>query len=905
MEADAREGLDTQRMRSALQSRLFGRGEPLRIGRFVVVDRLGAGGMGTVFRAYDPDLDRRVAIKVLRSDLAGSARDHERLAREAKLLARLTHPNVVAVHEVGTMDEGVFVAMEYVEGQDLGAWARANPPGSRARLTRALDLLLQAGQGLAGAHAVGLVHRDVKPSNILVGKDGRVRVADFGLARGEAATDRVPPINHTTAETSYGDSERIRSSTDDEDPSRTQGIVGTPAYMAPEQRRGEAVSALADQFAWCVTAWEVLLGARPELESGQPPREPSGSTMPRHVRSCLRRGLSRNPADRFESMGALLAAFSRDPARARRRWLSGAVVTGSALATTVAYQAHRASLCEGVDAPIAETWTAARRDAVRDAFAATSVPFADSSWRQVEGIFDDYVGAWSDASVDVCEATRIEGLQPSDVLVSANRCLETRRAELDALIEVFSAADAPMIRSAVGAASSLAPIDACTDPRRVRDTIPLPDHDAKADEVMQARAKVSRLRMWRAAGQHRAALEGFEALEPTARALGYPPVLAEVLLSLGMARETLGDGAGATAALEEAYWLALEHRHDVVAAKAARALVDHLAAAADLDAAGRWVKAAEVVTRRATADPAMAANLARTIARLRMMQGDSAAAEASLRHAIEIAPTPLQRSSHANNLALVLASQNRFSDAMPILVEAIEINEHELGPDHIDLAPPLVNLANLRIDLGETDEAVAPAERALALRRATFGPRHPDVASSLQTLGRIAYTRRDFSAARAYFEEALDIVRETRGPGDPLVTRIESSLAAALVDLGELEEALALHRGVLEARSETLGLDHPDTGKAWRHVGWVLLELERTSEALDALRRADEVLTQALGPDHGLVLDLQALLGRALAAAGKHDRARTTLEAAIDRAASSEDTGPELDLLRTTLDALP
>jgi eukaryotic-like serine/threonine-protein kinase len=892
-------------MRASLQSRLFGRGEPVRIGRFVVVDRLGEGGMGTVFRAYDPDLDRRIAIKVLRSDLAGSVRDHERLAREAKLLARLNHPNVVAVHEVGTVDEGVFLAMEYVEGQDLGAWARATPPGSRERLTRALDLLLQAGRGLAGAHATGLVHRDVKPSNILVGKDGRVRVADFGLARRDSTFERTPSSSGTTAEKGRSDGDSARSSTDDEDASRTQGIVGTLAYMAPEQRRGEPVNALADQYAWCVTAWEVLVGARPELESGRPPPDPPGTTMPRHVRVCLHRGLSRDPADRFESMDALLAAFAHDPARARRRWLAGAVVAGSAVAATVAYQTHRASLCDEVGAPIAETWTATRRDAVERAFAATSLPFSDSTWRQVEAAFDEYVGAWSQASVEVCETTRVDGLQPPDVLASANRCLETRRAELDALIEVFTRADAATVRSAVGAASALAPIDTCTDPQRVRDTIPLPEDDAKAEEVMRARAELGRLRMWRAAGQHRPAAEGLEALVPSARALAYPPVLAEVLLSLGMARETLGDGPGATAALEEAYWLALEHRHDVIAAKAARALVDHLAAAAELDAAVRWSKAAEVVARRATADPTMAANLARTIARLRMMQGDLAAAEASLRHAIEIAPTPLQRSTHSNNLALVLAAQDRFSDAMPILVEAIEIEERELGPDHVDLAPHLVNLANLRIDLGETDEAIAPAERALALRRATFGPRHPDVASSLQTLGRIAYTRRDFSTARTYFEEALDIVRETRGPGDPLVTRIESSLAASLVDLGELEDALALHRGVLEARSDTLGVDHPETGKAWRHVGWVLLELGRTAEALAALRRADDVLTETLGPDHGFVLDLQALLGRALADAGERDRARATLEVAIGRAARSENAGPELDLLRATLEALP
>ncbi|MBL4688889.1 MAG: serine/threonine protein kinase, partial [Nannocystaceae bacterium] len=178
------DGLDTRRMKGSLEQRLFGTAvDPVRVGRFVVIDRLGQGGMGTVFRAYDPDLNRRVALKVLRKTSIAEPEREARLVREAQALAKLNHPNVVAVYEVGLLVGRIFVAMEHVEGVELGTWARSLPPPGLPRYRQALEILIQAGSGLAAAHAAGLVHRVFKPTNVLVGDDGRARVLDFGLAR--------------------------------------------------------------------------------------------------------------------------------------------------------------------------------------------------------------------------------------------------------------------------------------------------------------------------------------------------------------------------------------------------------------------------------------------------------------------------------------------------------------------------------------------------------------------------------------------------------------------------------------------------------------------------------------------------------------------------------------------------
>jgi len=300
------------------EARLFG-GEPapVRVGRFTVRGRLGAGGLGVVWEAHDPELDRVVALKLLRPERAAGADAEERVLREGRAMARLAHPNVVVVHEVGVHEGRVFLSMERVEGSTLRAWL-AGEPAARVERTRSavLDVVLQAGRGLAAAHAAGLVHRDFKPENVLVGADGRVRVTDFGLARPAGAD--APP-------------------------------AGTPAYMAPEQGAGGQATPAADQYAFCLVAQEAL---------GR-----GGAGAPVHVARALARGLAADPAARWGSMGELLAALADDPRRRRRRAVIGAVV---ALVLAVA-----------LAAAVLQVWMFARwMSAARTAGAATATATA-------------------------------------------------------------------------------------------------------------------------------------------------------------------------------------------------------------------------------------------------------------------------------------------------------------------------------------------------------------------------------------------------------------------------------------------------------------------------------------------------------------------------------------------------
>ncbi|MFP2911526.1 serine/threonine-protein kinase, partial [Pyxidicoccus sp. 3LFB2] len=347
-----------------LQARARSRTLGARVGRFLPLKVLGQGGMGVVYAAYDPDLDRKVAVKLLR--VAGSARALEagrtRLLREAQAMARISHPNVIPVFEVGTWEEQVFVAMELVEGGTLRDWMQAKPRSWREILVT----YLAAGRGLEAAHAAGLVHRDFKPTNVLVGRDGRVYVTDFGLARPVGNPGRDEGSLEEPSPSSEG-SGRLY------EPLTQAGVVlGTPQFMSPEQFRGDAVDARSDQFSFCAALYRSLFGTRPfdpeelsraakALPDGQAPQRPTlapeliqepprDTKIPAWVRRAVMRGLALEPEGRFESMAALLEALSQEQALSRRRRAGGGAIAVAALVTAVGGVAWwQSRVCAGAE----------------------------------------------------------------------------------------------------------------------------------------------------------------------------------------------------------------------------------------------------------------------------------------------------------------------------------------------------------------------------------------------------------------------------------------------------------------------------------------------------------------------------------------------------------------------------
>ncbi len=338
-----------------------------RVGRYLVLSTLGSGGMGHVFAAYDPQLDRKIALKVLRANLGVNAKDARvRLKREAQAIAQLNHPNVVGVYDVGTIpapgagpsatggdNEDVYIAMEFVEGDTLSAWLKKWPRTWR----EILEVFHQAARGLMAAHSVGLLHRDFKPDNVLVGGDGRVRVTDFGLARSLFGID-----DSNRGPTAAADLPRANGSPLEVDLTATGTVLGTPRYMAPEQLLGPNIDARSDQFSFCVALYEALYGQHPlrdstsvaMLEQGEPARPPpDGVKVPASVARAVMRGLAKERADRFPTMAALISELTPPAQKPRGRTVAVAaiaiVVLGAATAAVYTSRDHHVVAAEPND----------------------------------------------------------------------------------------------------------------------------------------------------------------------------------------------------------------------------------------------------------------------------------------------------------------------------------------------------------------------------------------------------------------------------------------------------------------------------------------------------------------------------------------------------------------------------
>jgi tetratricopeptide (TPR) repeat protein len=793
------------------------------VGRYLVLGRLGAGGMGVVLAAHDPELDRKVALKLLRTEPGSGSGDdpgagQRRLLREAQAMARLAHPNVVTVHDVGMHADHVFVAMEFVEGKTLGGWLSA-ATRSRSEILEAFD---RAGQGLRAAHAKGLVHRDFKPDNVMIGDDGRVRVMDFGLAHvHETAAARDELVTEDT---------RARPRADLDGLTETGALLGTPAYMAPEQHLGLPADARSDQFSFCVALYEALHGERPfegstlaalmlAVTQGKvrPPRP--AARVPAWLRAVLLRGLSVQPQDRFPHLDALLEALRRDPTRRRRRAVAAAgvgLVAALGVGAAQLDQARKIAACDAAAASITEEWGPAPRDAIERAFAASDVPGAVVAFERVAPRLDAWAQEWARIRGDRCRAATIDAtLSPAAASLS-EACLDEARRELAARVELLARADATAIRRSVELVTGLATSARCEDDRWLAARPPLPEDPATREQVAVARGQLLRAQGLLDLARLDDAAAAIDSAATAATAAAWSPLLAEVALARGQLAVERGTWVDAERPLQEAHDLAGAVTHDEAAAEAATALASVVG----------WRLARHAEGRRWAALSAMWLE--------RMGMGDHGLAAARRLDAVAM----IERTGGTKDAEKAAVEQ------------ALEIRHRVLGPDHPDTVTALHNLALTHASAGRLDEALELNQRALEARERAFGPDHPDVAHSLEAIGGVHRTRGELDRAAPYFVRAAAIVDRSLGPDHPDALALATQLAAVEKQQGNLDRAEAIHRRILEMRTASLGAAHPSVGGTLTELGLIAQDRGNLPEALALHRQALDVFVGALGPDH-------------------------------------------------------
>lgn len=792
------------------------------LGRYVILERLGAGGMGVVFSAFDTELERKIALKVLHTGLFGTSRDqlHERLVGEAKLVAQLSHPNVISVFDVGEIDGHVFMSMDLIEGHSLRSWLHLQHRSWR----EIVSVFVAAAAGLSAAHRAGLVHCDFKPDNVLVGVDGRVKVTDFGLAR------------MLTATTSHA------------------GLTGTLGYMSPEQLACQSPDARSDQFALCVALYEALYGCRPfsgtsieELGSAIANTQPSfaarSSQVPYWLRRALARGLRPAASERFASLDDLVAILSSHTAqRSRAAWaLGGALVTTLVVAAIQAYAlSANAQRCTGVDPALAAVWNASAREKTEAAFLATHEAYAATAFARVDRSMQQFVSDSVRLRRDACEATHLRGDQALDVLELRMACYGQRLSEVRALTAMYSAIDVEHLARSTSAIEQVTELSLCSDVSALKSPARAPTPALRA-QVADVQSRLSQVAALFEAGHFSEARRGAEPLLTQAKGLGYRPLEAEAGLLVSRSQFEDGHPELAEASFNETIVAAEAGGHDYVLARSYQLL--------GLLTAGkpsryfdtrRALDHSEAIIERLGGNERLSVWVANTRALAEFTKRDYGAAKSYAERAIQlgrrvVGPDSRVVASTSSLLGSILTSLGDAEAATARHREAAAILEALDGPNHPDVAKVLNNLARAELSLGNFEVARQVNERAYTIRLQALGGEHSLTAWSLLKTAEIETELGHFAAALTHAREARATLAKALGPE---AERVTAAMALEATVLSHLQQ----HAAARELLESTIALQRksnsPELASTLTAYGQAFLRAQLPAKAVPPLSEA-------------------------------------------------------------------
>jgi serine/threonine protein kinase len=903
------------------------------IGRYVILDSVGMGGMGLVCAAYDPKLNRRIALKLLRnasSDEASTA-GRNRLFREAQALARLSHPNVVTVHDVDVFEGQVYIAMEFVEGMTLREWLRKEERSWK----EVLEKFILAGRGLAAAHQADIIHRDFKPSNVLISKEGEVRVADFGVAKERDRPER--DVEGERAE--FENRRRTAGASHAEDTATAQDalieeiqsnysleltvagrMVGTPAYMAPEQHMGLHVGPATDQYSFCVSLYEALYDRLPfegtdrrdqlaKMAEGKlppVPKEGPAGHVPGWLHKILARGLRPHPSERWPSMEALLAALERDPIkRLRRVAVIGVGVLGlvaGAIGIAVDFgPEEEVNLCPATRDEILEHWNEERRAEIDQVFRISSKPFANDASRRTSQTLDRWAEQWATSREAICEATRV-GQQSQQLLDVRMLCLDHRALELDAMVNLFLEADDEIVERSVSAAHSLIDPRICETVQDTRDV----DEQAAQDPVTLEQIRAMEADLNRAFAL--ASADKFDESLPLqarvvarAREGAHQRILARALYDLGESQVETGDVKGGEASLREAIELSAKLGDGELEARAWLRLIFLIARQPDRYEDGKaWSLAASSALARAGAgaSPKLAVVYESTLGALELSEEKLAEAVERYDEALELAREvygedhPVTINMMMNyGVSLARHDPDRVDEALDPLLEAVSRSREVFGGSHPTLARVYLNLGSVYFVGQKFDKAEAAFREALDIRERIWGLDAPTLANPLQMLAKIEGIRGRHEEALHELERVRAIHAQVKGEASPEVAGVLTDIAVLQQRLGRYAEARMTFEEVADLYATIYPDSHLHIGGFEKRRCKFFIEAQLWAEAVAACERA-LAIDEQFGAKNSIQIQVLELLaegergrGRSLAAERVQERI-----AELERELEAEET---------------
>ncbi|HLT38587.1 MAG TPA: serine/threonine-protein kinase [Enhygromyxa sp.] len=846
-----------------------------RIGRYELRERLGAGGMGIVYAAWDPELDRRVAIKFVRRGQAVSPELlRRRLRREAQAMARLRHPNVVAVYDVGETEGQLFVAMEYVDGINLRKWLQTRPRS----VAEILAVFRAAGEGLAAAHAEGIIHRDFKPDNVLVAGDGKVLVLDFGLASwvtspgSDSGRDSGSDDLESKPESSE-ESLRVASvgasgtTLDETGLTRPGAVLGTLNYMAPEQRRGRAIDARTDQYSFCVALWQALSG---ELPYGQGSSSRSlararvgrldklDRKVPARVERALRRGLAWQPEDRWPSMRVLLDALEQP--KPRRRWwfAASAVLTGSAVAWMLSADDPGSTprSCDEQSERVAAVWNASIADELAGVISARS-EFARRNWPYLRADLERWTKRWQAVDLELCERYGL-GVAPK-VHELQLLCLDRQLEHFSLATDLLATATADELEHGFDLLARLPDPSLCRDTtfseaRTGVDTAQL----AELDEAIE-RAELE-FQLGRVEAVDTATVELLE----TSKAFGFEPLHVRVaelrgsaLAKLDRRDEAIDVGFSGLAAAEREGSAALRLRAFINLAEL------HINTAQDLQGAQRWLAQAQAIA----AEQEFERELLRDL---------------------------------ANTEGWVTAVGGRLDDGLAAFDRALALADPE--SDALERASIMISRAQLLGWMSKPEQALEQFEVGERELVAIIGADHPTVLDMRYAKAQIMKRLDQWQPARAELLEVADSLEALRGRPTTISIAARSKAAFLLDRLGDCEGARAEFDRMIPLAREHMAYPSPDLGALL--TDRAMLCGHASPESIAFAREALELYRKAVGDQHVMVADTRRMLARTLYEAGELEAAREEVEAALTIFAAVAPIGAEFVPLAEALKIL-